>query len=698
MARITPHQIAMGIGTAGAMVDVSAYASFVTGVSNVWGRTDEFRDTGPRAFSFTLDNYDGRFTPGNPNSVLATPVTEGMAVSWLLGTRLTAGAVLGVALGSDESTWGTITILCDDMLGNAGRNQISTSLVDSLTAASTQLLLWRLDDAAGATAAVEANSNILGPLATGSSMTLGIPAITGLPGTQATITAAASSYTLVSTGRQNTPAFTYPTTSMGFWGFWVTPAGTTTVELDVSIGPAVGTATIGYPFILGYSSSIGFYMSCGVGSSTGYTLPTGSAPYAPHYLAMGITTAYAAGTWTFTMTMYLDGVAVAATTAAPVGTVPTLTNAMRQPVAVYLIVGDVNGRIGYATTGTVSRISHTLTLAREDLAPAMTEAGRLAALAATSPEITLATLPADLSTAPIGPSSTGSVLEALNAVVRTEQGAISTITTGTLLAPVQQVTVRARQRPAAVTWAFDAALDVEGVPQFVRDITNVLAAITVTGSGAAAFVTDPTATGRVGSASASETVLNTLSADLFGYGQDRINRGKNTALRMVSVTISALTSTTDRSAALLGMTAGDRVQIMNLPATTLGFTTWDGWLLGVTERHTITEHSFVLALQPCLPATGLFDTNLLMSGGSLTLAAALTATATSASISTADALLETVAVPYTLLIDSEQVTVTACTSATPQVATITRGANGTTAAAHATAATVEASPSSLYAF
>ena len=690
MARITPHQIAMGVGTSGAMVDVSSYVSFVAGVSNSWGRGDEFRDTGPRAFSFTLDNYDGRFTPGNSSSALATTVTEGMPVSWMLGTRLTAGTVLGVALGSDESSWGTITILCDDMLGNAARNQITTSLADSLTTASTQLLLWRLDDSAGATTAVEANGNVIGPMVTGSSMTLGIPAITGLPGTQATITALASSYTMVSTGTQSTTAFAYSQASMGYWGFWVTPAPGTLVELDVTIG---GT-TLGVPFIVGYSSSLGFYLTCGVGSTAYYSLPTTSAPYAPHYLSMGIATAFAAGAWTLTLTMYLDGVAVGTATAVPVQTVTTLTNAQRQPTQVALIVGDTLGRIAAATTGTVSRVSHTLTLAREDLAVVMTEAGRLTALAAIAPEIALGSLPSDLSTAAIGPSSTGSTLDAINAVVRTEQGALYTATTGTLLAPVQKVTVRARQRPAAVTWTFDAATEVQGVPQFARDIANTVALVAVTGSGAAATVTDSTITGRAGSASATDTVLNTQAVDLFGYGQDRINRGKNTSLRMVSVTIDALTSVTDRSAALLAMVLGDRVQIMNLPATTLGFTTWDGWLLGVTERHTITEHTFTLALQSCLAPTAVLDTNLFMADSALTLAAALTSSATTMSVSSIGPLLETVAVPYTLLVDSETVTVTACTSATPQVATITR----TAGVAHTTTATVEVTPVSLYAF
>ena len=61
-------------------------------------------------------------------------------------------------------------------------------------------------------------------------------------------------------------------------------------------------------------------------------------------------------------------------------------------------------------------------------------------------------------------------------------------------------------------------------------------------------------------------------------------------------------------------------------------------------------------------------------------------------------MLETIVFPYTLLIDKEQVTVTNCTPWVPQVATITRGVNGTTATTHATGALIDVAPSALFAF
>ena len=88
-----------------------------------------------------------------------------------------------------------------------------------------------------------------------------------------------------------------------------------------------------------------------------------------------------------------------------------------------------------------------------------------------------------------------------------------------------------------------------------------------------------------------------------------------------------------------------------------------------------------------------------MADGALSLFAAMLSTDTMMQVTTsiATTLLETVTFPYTLVVDSEQVTVTACTIA-PQVATITRGVNGTTPAAHLAGALVEVAVPSLYAF
>jgi hypothetical protein len=348
----------------------------------------------------------------------------------------------------------------------------------------------------------------------------------------------------------------------------------------------------------------------------------------------------------------------------------------------------------------VSRLSHTLTQPMEYLALATTEATALAAIQATAAEITLATLPTDLSVAAITLPSSGSALDAFNKIIRTEQGYIYTATTGTLTAPVQKVYVRARSRPSAVTYSFGLTTDILDAPQFVRDITNTVSRIDVSGPSTSVSVTDATLVPLVGSANTSESVLNTTAADLTTWGQDRLLRGKNTTVRIASFTVDAYSTTTSRWADLAAMVFGDRIRVTGLPTTQLGYSTWDGWLIGVDREHIYESHKFTLHVAAAMPDTAIYDTNLFMADGALTLFSSITNVATSMSVipSVATTLLETVTFPYTLIIDSEQVTVTACNTAAPQVATITRGVNGTTAAAHSAAALVEVAVPSLYAF
>lgn len=340
----------------------------------------------------------------------------------------------------------------------------------------------------------------------------------------------------------------------------------------------------------------------------------------------------------------------------------------------------------------VSRLSHTRTQPFEHLALAATSTDLFSAIKETTVEAGL-TLPDDLSDRPVAFGAAGSALDAFNEILTTEQGAIYSTTTGSLTAPEQTLVVRGRNRPVTVAAIWDFEDDLDGSPEFVRDITNMASTVTATGIGAEATYTDSTVSARSGSTNISESILNTQSLDVLAWAEDRLQRGANVQLRLASVTIDAMTTSADRTTELLALVPGDRHRFTGLPSTQLGFSTWDGWLLGVDESHTLTEHTFTLYFQPVLPATAVYNVSRYMAGGALTLSAALNNSATSMSVTTsvATTLLETSSFPYTLVIDSEYVTVTACTSAAPQVATITRGIGGTTAASHSSGATVELS-------
>ena len=494
--------------------------------------------------------------------------------------------------------------------------------------------------------------------------------------------------------------FTYPTGSVGFWSFWMV-SSPSSWYVSVQTSGTFGGANLLY----GIDPTVGFWASTTTASNPmadgpAY-LPAGSFT-GSHHFSVGVGAVFAAGVWTFPLTLYVDGVQVATGKSATLTPPATFTNASRQPTTVQV------GTLGVIGVAVISRLAHTLTLSREEFATQATEAGYLSAASAATSQVTLGVLPANLSPAPVGylASSGQTTLDALNLITRTEQGYLDCVTTGTVANPVQTVRVRARDRPVAVSYQFDAQAEVSGAISFVRDSTNLTWSDAITGANSSAQTVSQQALQlRAGSNNSADTVATYRPSDLFEYGSDRLWRGQNVALRPVAIVIDNMTCPTDRSADLLSMVPGDRVQITNIPSNIIGFSTYDGWLLDKDQAHTSgpgAQDRFTLYLQPAQPATGIFDTSLFMSGGLNSLSAALTAGATSATIVSADltTYLETVATPYTLIVDTEQITVTACTAPTAgvQTVTVTRAVNGTTAAAHLIGALVDVAVPSLFAY
>lgn len=703
MARITPFQIAMGIGTAGALVDVSSYADLAAGVQRSWGRRTEFEDIAPGVFSFVLDNSDGRFTPGNTASPLTTTVTEGMAVCWNAGGRLVAGTILAIepTFPSDESAWAQIRITCDDMLGAAGRRELSDTLAKSMVLGSTAYLYWPFNDTVGSSVAAEQSGRQQPSLTvnpTFSTTTFGASGFAALgTDTQALITSPGGATPLstrplvypVASGDFTT--IDYAPGSMGCWGVWITPRSLTErYQIGIVLNGCPSTT-----IFLGSNAS--FQWSMLMGATTFLTSSIAPQVGVPAYLQMVVTYS---GSTSITGELLVNGISAGTKTFVPGGSDPAglATNQLRTPSLVFVYLAS-----GSTTQGaTFAHLSHTAEPVAEyslQTTP-LTESIVLSAIDAAVSGVTLTTLPTELSQSAISAPTSGSALDAFNDVLRTEQGAVYSTVTGTLTSPTQTLTVRERTRPTTVTASWDVARELDGAPQFVRDVTNMVSTITASGPTQDVTLTDSTLTARVGSSNSSESVLNTNYVDLLVWDQDRLQRGANVQLRVASVVIDAMTTPTDRTSDLLALVPGDRHQFTGLPSTQLGFSTWDGWLLGVDETHTLTEHTFTLYFQPVLPATAIYDTNYFMGDTDLTLSASITSGATTMSVATATTTtkLETATFPYTLVIDSEQVTVTACTGATPQVATITRGVNGTTAAAHSSGAAVEVAVPSLYAF
>lgn len=728
---ISPHKVAIACGASGAYVDVTAYVELGQGITYTYGRPDQFSDVAPGAFGFTLNNQDGRFTPGS--KILATSLVEGMGVSWLLGTRLVHSTIVSFEIPSDEARWDQIVIHCDDMLGNAGRYNL-TNLPDMLAQRTGSVqLAWPMDETSG-TSSVEASRSLLGafnpsqPVGSGTQVaTLGVQQAAGLPGSAVTVTAGVGEKTWYGTARGNqavkttipypkvtasTPTASSP--SYGWWGFWVYPGST------ISFNVYPHWASVG-----GYNDSwrvkvtpTDVTLQGGVNSG-GAVVHTWTAAesLAPHYiffdpfLVWQATPAY----WALSANLFIDGTMItggtffqsAYTGYAQAGyQVPSAQLAdgtAMQPVEVSFSVSNAAGTA--PLTGTVQRVTHTLIgSALEENALYSTEDQRRAVIDYIDATISSATWAGTgaqaLSTSPVGfpDVSNRSALDVYNDIARTEAGHLFCVTTGTLTAPVEQIQVRSRDRPQTPKATFDVSAEVDGIPSLVRDLTNVIEALDVTGPNETVTVTDPTVssvTTRFITSGQSETILSTDPVQMQAWGYDRINRAKNVAINVTQFTVDAVTTPTDRSTDLLGLIPGDRVRVSGFPAARVGYSTWDGWLIGASEVHTYDGNRFTYTVAPCLPAVLIMDTDQLANAGDITLTASCTATDTTLAVTSATG--QTFAAPAvcTLGAAGEQIRITAATATT---LTVTRGYNGTTAIAHTVGAVLEVTPLHQLAF
>jgi hypothetical protein len=700
VTRLT-QSVALACGTAGAFVDVSTYADLAQGASRSWGRQSEFEDTAPGAFTFTLDNADGRFNPGS--TLLATPVTEGMQVCWDLGGRLVAGTILAIepSFPEAESAWAQVTVTCDDMLGNAARHEISGTLRDSLDAASGLLYRWSFDDATGSTFAIanptDVPSIVRDPSSNDGTFTLGVTE-SPLPDSPVAAISVTGSGTEILITNGLFPPFLYPTDTVGAWGFWW--ASPTNGELIVDIDIRAFSASAHTERLRIFCGNAG-RISMSAGFITAVNGPDVAAKTA-YYISVGSTATRAAGVWTLVFELFVDGVSYGTSTWSD-SVITSLTDADKTPTRVKILTGQIAAYTNY-----ISRLSHSIDPIRDFTAYMDLDAAEtIALLALTATEVALDSIPA-LSTALLATSVgefSGSTLDGINDVIRAEQGAVYSATTGTLTAPVEKVTVRARDRVAAVDYTFNVETEASGGTDFIRDITNMVQTVTVDGPETSATYTDTTLTARVGSKNTSESLPLRDYVDLYTWATDRVTRGANVNLRAASLTIDALTTPTDRTADLLALIPGDRIQATGLPAS-LGFTTWDGWLLGVEEAHSLTEHTFTLYLQPVLPDPIILDTDLLAAGDAVTLTSNINSSVTSISMTSTGGLWTTGAdLPQVIRIGSECMTLSAVSGASsPQTGTVARGATdpvtglATTAAAQVAGAQIELADYGVLAF
>jgi hypothetical protein len=292
------HAIALACGVAGAYVDVTADVVTDEPVKGSAGRSSDFDDTPPGTFSFVLDNRTGKYTPGNTASSLSTLLAENMGVSWKVDGILTSGNIRRIDpyFPSMVAASARVRVTCDDMLGNAGRRDLGT-LVDSINQGATPYLFWPLDDAAGTVLPRETTGSgtALLSLTTTNGSAFGATAVPRLT--------SATQLTLKDTLKTPTGTvwptftFTYPTTTLGFYSFWITPTASSKVTAAVNI------SGLARSFQFGYTGGAYFVRDGDAGTPATYTLADTGA----HFVSVGLGTVFSAGNWTITATLYVDG-------------------------------------------------------------------------------------------------------------------------------------------------------------------------------------------------------------------------------------------------------------------------------------------------------------------------------------------------------------------------------------------------------
>lgn len=680
MTEITTHKIAMATGVAGAYVEIPTDdILFNEGdVTFTWGRSSSFDSLRPGTFSFSLANGDGKYTPDNIATTLPTPLREGMGVCWQLNDRLVAGTIRSMQFVLPDGglvTSARLRVTCDDMLGNAARHELNGPLADAIVRAGSPYLYYPLDEVAGAPAAVDSSGY-------GPNLSLALSSISPEFGATEFVVTGTTTLRLSASQQIEGGAvkpITYPANSFGAWGVWC------------AVEP--GAVYYSVPLMVTYFWSSGFFVQIdNAGVVSLEVIGVGGAPSGTSTIRWGIETffsvdlasSFAAGTWTVTATLYQDGVAVST------NNFTTTTQQIQLVQASVSAGGDLR----------VAHISHTPVLIHEESAGPVTAGQRLSGIAAVVPEITLdpppTMSPAILDVQDVTGSDT---LSLLDEIMRGEQGGLVSVTTGTLTTPAEALVATARERDRPVDFDLDI-LEILNAPDFVRALTNTVSEATANGPETSATYRNPDLAPLVGSASTSESVAFRDYTDLYEYASDRVFRGVNKKLPLRSVVVEARSIGVDRWADLLAMRPGHRIHITGLPVTQLGFSTWDGWVVGGEETHTQERSLFTINFQPAWdPAV--FDTDRFTAGGELTLTSSITSSATSISVSSSGTLFTTAGgdFPQKIQIDREALTVTAVSGASsPQTFTVTRGATdpetgiATLAAAHDADAEVELAP------
>lgn len=671
-------KLEIGIGAAGAFVDVSADVDSMASVSTQFGRQSEFSAPNAAPFSVTLDNSStcstgqGSYTPGRqvlydgttvhpyyPRIIPRIPIRFSYTISGTPYYRFT-GFIKSWQPIMVNGMVPRVVIQAADVLDRLSRVTLQSTILQEYLVDSPSYL-WPMTDAVGATTAVEASGNngpeLIGtPLPTFGSDGPGVGDGTGI---------------LVVSSGQHLAANITP------------PAGAYTVEFFVNM--------TSYPsnfveFFLSGALGIGLSAAGLFGGPAGYSATTMSLS-GWHHCALTVAA-------NLSCVLYLDAVAV---TTSGAGTSVALSPSVDFGDAGNFSTSGLSMNMGYAA---IYNTQLSATRIAAHAAAGLTYYGdttgaRIARMLGIA-GLTSANWNLDTGVALVGsyPQGGKTILQVCQDMATTEGGGAVFYATPDGRARFADRNFRNSTTVAAT---FDAGADFDGgtfLPS-IDDLTLVNA-VTVSRSDQSSTLSTQTASNAASLAAnllfaSSVTSYATTDVDALNLAQYMVATQATPQYRLPQVAIDLMTATTaGLYVSVAGIEIGDRIRLTSLDAAAAPRSSMDFIVEGWAETITADSYTITFDISPAdNPPRWKWDTSRWAPiPGDATLNATITSAATSLAIAWVLGPKFTTtsgSYPLSIKIDEEVIVLNGVPggSTSPQSYTgVTRGASGTIAAAH----------------
>lgn len=639
MGSVPTQKVEIDLNGTGTLVDVTIYVDFDEGIRHTWGRTasDPFRaEPPPGSLRFTLDNNDGRFTPGN-TATYTVGLVEGVLVQWTCGTRVRRfrTGVPDVSFPTQVSGRCTVSVSCLDALALLAKRSLR-QMVDEVAFTVQPAVHWPLNDSGPTAVDISGNAeaelsvvgdssllswgNAVGPRTDSRGALSFQPQATTFlaDGSSPCLTNTVPIGTLVPQDWHLTSNPIYSGYALSFWFSIRDVYGATFSTTNDYDGPYVILARLAQQTILWRLGDRKLIVG---GAST--TTPALAMPDLPavqpgtvHHVFMWVSNNSSSNQCT--VRFWLDGVETTSPPGDPLtahgsATAPTIYlggsgGTTSWPFAAY----GLSGGIGVATVYTYQQATDLVAAGvvpdfyptGED-GPAEDAGARFQRLGGWLNRSDIAySVQGTPQTSLCGGQNTEgkSILSAMCTALALEERILDCAT----VAGVE--TVRAwmhdRHRGATPAITIDVQDDGTGVPTLTADSSGVAVQCTAQGYSRSVTWLDTTAPERwQGTSATVDAAMEDIDA-LRTVAQFRTIVGRNTAMTPSSVTVDAASSVASLTTTLLAIEPMDRVRVDGLPAGIVGFSEVDAILVGCIETHALGRNLFDLQLTPDLPYLG----------------------------------------------------------------------------------------------